>query len=154
MNIGLHPFRAMSLRDIFTVWRCHTLLMMPFQVGCAKFIKKLVENFDGILYIIILFIILYLFVILLKSIRFLRIKNKQNRIGCCFLHPVRDVSLGRNDMQHGTLHPVRDASLMGCRRDSSFAFSTERCIPNGIQFKTMKPLQVIYFSFLNKIMNR
>ena len=39
-------------------------------------------------------------------------KNKQNITFCCFLHPVRDVSLGRrNGIQQGTLHPVRDASL-------------------------------------------
>jgi len=32
-------------------------------------------------------------------------KNKQNIMVCYFLHPVRDVSLGRrNGIQHGTLH--------------------------------------------------
>ena len=62
---------------------------------------------------------------------------------CCFLHPVRDVSIGRrNGIQQRTLHPVRDASLTGCRQDSSFAFSTERCIPNGIQFRKSKPLKL------------
>ena len=38
-------------------------------------------------------------------------KNKQDINVGCFLHPVRDVSLGRKTMHHGTLHPVRDASL-------------------------------------------
>jgi hypothetical protein len=31
------------------------------------------------------------------------------------------------------LHPVKDASLSGCRSGVVNPFSTERCIPNGIQ---------------------
>jgi len=77
-------------------------------------------------------------------------KNKQNRTVCGFLHPVRDVSFGRNNMQEGILHPVRDASLTGCRRDSSFAFSTERGIPNGIQFNNLNyDFNVIYVMNMN-----
>ena len=45
-------------------------------------------------------------------------------------------------------HPVRDASLIGCKEKDTTIFSTERCIPNGIQFQKFIPLCVIYFSFL------
>ena len=46
--------------------------------------------------------------------RCLGMKNKQDINVGCFLHPVRDVSLGRKAMHHGTLHPYgRDAGRMG-----------------------------------------
>ena len=37
-------------------------------------------------------------------------------------------------------HPVVDASLAGCKRDI-VASSTERRIPNGMQFHKFKPLK-------------
>jgi hypothetical protein len=43
-------------------------------------------------------------------------------------------------------HPVKDASLTGCGN----SFSTERSIPNGMQFRECRALQVIYFSLLKQ----
>ncbi|MCL2072685.1 MAG: hypothetical protein FWH18_02095 [Marinilabiliaceae bacterium] len=66
-------------------------------------------------------------------------KNKQYITVCNFLHlhPVRDVSLGRININHTILHSVKDASLTGCGGITLFSFSTKPCIPNGI------PLTVI-----------
>jgi hypothetical protein len=41
----------------------------------------------------------------------------------------------KRDNNNQTQHPVRDASLTGCKRYDIVAFSTERCIPNGIRPK-------------------
>ncbi|MCL2074180.1 MAG: hypothetical protein FWH18_09675 [Marinilabiliaceae bacterium] len=74
-------------------------------------------------------------------------QNKQLKTVCNFphLHPVRDVSLGRRDINPTILHPVRDASLTGCKGISSFSFSTKRCIPNG-----MPVIVITYIFHLNK----
>ena len=51
-------------------------------------------------------------------------KTKQHITFCNYmhLHPVRDVSLGRININHTILHPVRDASLTGCRGITTFSF--------------------------------
>ena len=68
-------------------------------------------------------------------------------------HPVRDASLGRTEDT-----PPKTASRQGCilnrmQKSGVTAFSTERCIPDGMQFRKFRSLQVIYFS-CHKMCNR
>jgi len=50
----------------------------------------------------------------------------------------------KRDVTSQKLHRVRDVSISGCKRDSLSFFSTERCIPDGMQTLFL----IIYFACL------
>ena len=83
-------------------------------------------------------------------------KNKQNTMVCCFLHPVRDYSSVEKNNNVSIRMPLgmRTNTKLGCIPNGMLRvifihFLYRAIIPNGIQFKKTKPSQVLYFSFPN-----
>ena len=92
---------------------------------------------------------------------YLGMKNKENIMVCCFLNPVRDYSSVEKNHNVRLRMPLgmRTNIKLGCIPNGmlhvGFAhFFYRAIIPNGIQFKKTKPVQVIYFSLLKIIMKR